>query len=162
VPPEGKQSTRYTKPGDPPSPVESRGQRLGLTFTRGREWRPNSMLSLEAAEFVGEEAPEKALAFHKAMFKAYFDDLQDIGKTDTILRVAGEVGVDAEALRASLESGRYRDQLDEELSWAQEIGVHAVPTFVLDRKYALVGAQERQVFEDVLERLGKHPRDNGA
>lgn len=143
-----------TKPGDPPTPIEQRAATLGITFTRGREWTPNSHLALEAAAFAAEhnEAEQGVdLRFHRAMFKAYFEDLADIGDLETIVRVGTEAGLPAAELRAALTSRRFRDDVDEGIRWAQQLGVTAVPTFVLGEQYGIVGAQEAAVFADLLQ-----------
>lgn len=137
-----------TSPGDPPTAMEQRAESLGIRFTRGREWTSNSHLSLEAAEFAAEHGD--ALRFHRVMFKAYFEDLADIGDLDVVVRVGEEAGLPAEELRAALLDGRYRAEVDEGIAWAREIGVSAVPTFVLGERTGIVGAQDRAVFEQVL------------
>ena len=39
------------------------------------------------------------------------------------------------------------------LPWYAAIGVNAVPTYVLDDKYGIVGAEAYEVFEQVLAKL---------
>jgi predicted DsbA family dithiol-disulfide isomerase len=157
TPPEGKPRRQMTQPGDPPTYMEQRADGLGIRFTRGREWTSNSHLALEAAEFAAEHGD--GMRFHRAMFKAYFEDLEDIGKLDTIVRVGKEAGLPEEKLREALVSGYYRPGVDEEIAWAQQVGVSAVPTFVLGGKYAVVGAQDAAVFEELLQtKLGRSPK----
>jgi predicted DsbA family dithiol-disulfide isomerase len=156
TPPEGKPRRQMTKPGDPPTAMEERAASLGISFTRGRTWTSNSHLALQAAEFAAEHGD--ALRFHRAMFKAYFEDLEDIGDIELVVRVGAAAGLPADALRAALVSGAYRAPVDEELAWAQQVGVSAVPTFVLGGAYGIVGAQEAAVFENVLQtKLGVSP-----
>jgi len=156
TPPEGKPRRQMTKPDDPPTPIEQRASGLGITFTRGRSWTSNSHLALEAAAFADEHGDP--WRFHRAMFKAYFEDLEDIGNLDTVARVGAGAGLPEPELRAALTSGRYREQVDEGIRWAQQLGVTAVPTFVLGGTYGIVGAQEAPVFEDLLQRkLGRSP-----
>jgi predicted DsbA family dithiol-disulfide isomerase len=156
TPPEGKPRRQHTQQGEGPTPIEQRAEGLGITFTRGRTLTSNSHLSLEAAEFAAER-PE-AWAFHRRMFKAYFEDLEDIGNIDTVVRIGEEAGLPAAELRAALESGQYRDQVDEALEWSRSIGVTAVPTFVFDERYGIVGAQDYMYFERVMKQLGCEPR----
>lgn len=145
-----------TRPGDPPTPIEQRAAELGITFARGRTWTSNSHLALEAAAFAAEQGDPAP--FHRAMFKAYFEDLADIGQIDVVVRVGEEAGLPAAELRAGLASGHYRAEVDEGIRWAQELGVSAVPTFVIDGKYGIVGAQEGEVFENFLQtKLGRFP-----
>lgn len=156
IPPEGKPRKPYTRPGDPPTPMEERAQSLGLHFTRGRTFTSNSHLALEAAEFAAEHGD--GIAFHRRMFRAYFDDLEDIGQLDVVVRVGKEAGLDEAALREALTTRHYRQQVDDGLRWSREIGVTAVPTFVFDEKYGFAGAQDYETFTSVVQRLGYHPR----
>jgi len=156
TPPEGKPRRQVTNPGDPPTPIEQRAAGLGITFTRGRTWTSNSHLALQAAEFAEEHG--QSLPFHRAMFKAYFEDLEDIGNLDTVVRVGADAGLPEAELRVALTSGRYRGDVDEGIRWAQQLGVTAVPTFVLDGKYGIVGAQEGPAFENLLQtKVGRSP-----
>lgn len=139
--------------------MEERGTSLGLTYSRGREWTSNSLLAHEASEFVTEhESPEVAWEFHRAMFKAYFTDLVDLGKADVLVDIAASVGVPADAIRLVLENRSYEGQVADGMRWSRAIGVTAVPTFVIDERHGLVGAQDLAVFEQVMQQLGKIPK----
>jgi len=156
TPPEGKARKPQTQPDDPPTRIEAMGAELGLHFSRGRTWSSNSHLALEAAEFAA-ETPH-AGAFHRAMFKAYFDDLDDIGDIDTIVRIGDSVGLDAKDLREVLQARGYQGQVDDGIRWAREIGVTGVPTFIVADRWSVVGAQDYAVFESLLGKLGKSPK----
>ncbi len=157
TPPEGKPRRPMTTPSDPPTDMERRGESLGITFSRGRTITSNSHLALEAAEYAAEHGFEPA--FHRAMFKAYFTDLVDVGQIGNVVEVGASVGIDALTLRTALEDGTYRQQVDDGIDWSREIGVTGVPTFVFDGQYGIVGAQEYDVFEKVLARLGVSKRN---
>ena len=58
-------------------------------------------------------------------------------------------------LRDALTTGRYRDQVDAGIEWARAIGVTGIPTFIFNEKYAVVGAQEYPVFQQVMQRLAE-------
>ena len=145
-------------PDSPPSPLEERGKSLGITFARGRTWTSNSHLALEAGEFAEEEHGPRRDAFHRRVFKAYFEELADIGTIETLAALADDAGIPAAAMREALESGRYRKQVDDGINWSRAIGVTAVPTFIFDEKTGLVGAQPLEVFEEIMRELGKKPR----
>lgn len=98
------------------------------------------------------------MAFHRAMFKAYFDELEDIGQVDTIVRVAESAGLDGGEVRRVLESGEFRQQVDDGIAWSRQAGITGVPTFIIDDRWAVVGAQDYELFESLLKKLGKEPR----
>ena len=51
------------------------------------------------------------------------------------------------------ESRKYQEVLDDQIGEAYALGITAVPTYVVDDKYAIVGAQPYEAFERVLARL---------
>ncbi|MGH2633083.1 MAG: DsbA family oxidoreductase [Tepidiformaceae bacterium] len=157
TPPQGKPRKPYTNPGDPPTPMEERATGLGLTFARGRTFTSNSLLAHEAAEFTAEHGGD-VVAFHRRMFHAYFEELEDVGNIDVIVAAGADVGLDADELRAALVARRYRQEVQDGLNWAREIGVTAVPTFVFDDKYGFPGAQDYETFVSVVRRLGYRPK----
>lgn len=159
IPPEGRTRTPYTKPGDPPSALEMRGESVGITFKRGRMFTPNSHLSLETAEYAQENGHDGD-ELHRALFRTHFEEDGNIGDLDTLLHIGGEVGLDVAGLREALETGRYREQVDQGIAWAQAVGVTGVPTFIINERYAVVGAQEYETFERVMEQIGV-PKLNG-
>jgi predicted DsbA family dithiol-disulfide isomerase len=156
TPPEGKPRKPQTQPGDAPSYMEQRALDSGIKLARGRTWSSNSHLALEAAEFAGEHPHEGD--FHRAMFKAYFEDLADIGKTETLVDVAKSIGLDETGLADALEAGTYRERVDDGIRWARSAGVTGVPTFIFDGRWGVVGAQDYNVFQSLMERLGREPK----
>jgi predicted DsbA family dithiol-disulfide isomerase len=160
IPPEGRQRTPQTNPDTPKSHLELMGEARGIEFRRGRTFTPNSHLALEAGEYATEHGTtDQVLAFHRALFKANFTDFANISDAAVLVRIAGEHGFDTDDVRDALASGRYREQVDEGIAHAYEIGVTGIPTFVFLDRYAVVGAQEYATFASVLERLGARRRD---
>ena len=95
------------------------------------------------------------------MFEAYFTALRDISDVDFLVEVGQSAGLDGDALRSSLENGDYRQQVIEGINWSRSVGVTAVPTFVFDDQYGVVGAQDYAVLRNVMTELGHAPRDGG-
>jgi predicted DsbA family dithiol-disulfide isomerase len=155
--PEGGAPARSAGPPDrPPSALELRGENLGIKFNRGRERTSYSHLALEASEFAMEYGDP--WRFHRSLFKTYFEDLDDIGQVETILRAGGDAGLDVDGLRAALEDRRYRERVDEGIAWSRAIGVTAIPTFIFNQTSAVVGAHELETFRQVMGQLGAEPK----
>ncbi len=156
TPPEGKPRKPMTRPEDPPTEMELRAESLGIKFARGRTWTSNTLLSHEGLEFAHQHG--KAGPYARAMFKAYFEDLADIGKQETVLDVAESVGLDRTALKEALDEGVFRQEVIDGISWAREIGISGVPAFIFEEKWLIPGAQDHEVFASILAKLGKEPR----
>ena len=162
MPPEGRpQQPSANLKSEPRVYMEARGEALGLQFSEGRTVRSSSMLALQAAEFAADHG-DSAEAFHRHVFDAYFDRLEDIGDIDTIVRLGEESGLPGADLRQALEDGTYQAQVEEAVEGARMAGVRSVPTFIFDEQYAIVGAQEYDAFQAVMKELGREPRENGA
>ena len=161
IPPEGKQRKPYTTADTPQSHLEQRAEAGGLTLRRGRGFTPSTRLALEAAEFAYEHG-QHADRFHRALFKANFEDFDDIGDADVLVRIATEHGLDGAALHEALLSRRYRERVDEQIEWARSQGIGGIPTFIFGDRFQMVGAQEYTVFQRVMERLGYPARTGGA
>lgn len=75
------------------------------------------------------------------LFRAYLTDGEPIGDRDALVRVAAEVGLDADEARVILDSDRYSGAVREDESQAQRYGITGVPFFVIDDQYGVSGAQ---------------------
>ena len=109
------------------SEASGQGSRSGA----GRTFTPNSHLALETAEYA-QEAGHDGEALHRALFRAHFEEDDDLGDLETLLRIGGAAGLDGEELREALTTGRYRQQVDHAIAWAQGVGVTGVPKFIFD------------------------------
>jgi predicted DsbA family dithiol-disulfide isomerase len=71
-----------------------------------------------------------------------------------VLRSAAEeVGLNADEIQREVENEKYRATVADRVRWAYQIGVTGVPTYVINNRYAIVGAQPYEVFQDVLEQI---------
>lgn len=80
-------------------------------------------------------------AMKERLLRAYFTEGELISDPETLARLAGEVGVPAEQVRATLASDRYVDEVRDDELTARRLGISAVPTFVVDRELGASGAQ---------------------
>lgn len=160
VPPEGRPTLPRQQPGDQPSAVEIRAADAGLYFKRGRTFRPNSMLALETAWFAQEQGLDDA-ALHRDLYSEHFEQLGNIGEVDTLVRIGAEHALDPAVLRKALETRRYQSEVEQAIEEVQVIGVSAVPTFIFNGEYAIVGAETYPAFQRMMERLG-YPIPPGA
>jgi predicted DsbA family dithiol-disulfide isomerase len=66
---------------------------------------------------------------------------------------AEEVGLDADEMQREVESGKYTALVEEQVRRAYQIGVTGVPTYVINNRYAIVGAQPYEVFQSALKQI---------
>jgi len=128
--------------------LNSMGAPFGLTFQKIVNIS-NSRLSLEAGEFAKDQG--RFDEFHNAIFKAYFSQGTDIGNVGVLKQIGAQAGLDADALGKALKAGRYRQVLKEAKDEVVRLGITAAPTFILNGKERIVGAQSLDVFRERLK-----------
>ena len=111
----------------------------------------NTRLAHEATEYAREQG--KANEFHHAVFQRVYGQGLDISKWDVLRSAAEEVGLNGEEMQSVVESGKYTAEVAAQVQQAQQIGVSGVPTYVINGKYALVGAQPYEVFKQALAQI---------
>jgi predicted DsbA family dithiol-disulfide isomerase len=88
----------------------------------------------------------------ESLMRAYFTDGELISDHNTLVRAAVAAGLEADEVRAVLESDAYADAVRADEDAALDLGIGGVPFFVVDGKFAISGAQHPDVMVDVLER----------
>ena len=111
----------------------------------------NTTRAHEATEYARDQG--KASEFHKVVFRKVYVEGEDISDWDVLRSVAQEVGLDADEMKHEVDEGRYTDNVAEQVRQAYGIGVNGVPTYVINGRYAIVGAQPYDVFERVLAKI---------
>ena len=91
-------------------------------------------------------------ALHQLLFRAYFTDNLDVADHGVLARLAGEVGLDVDAAAEVLATGAFAETVRTEERRAGELDIHAVPTFVIEGRWAIPGAQDVDTFAELLER----------
>ena len=89
-------------------------------------------------------------AMKERLQRAYLTDGELLSDHETLARLAAEVGVPG--AEEMLASDRYTAEVRDDERLAQEIGITAVPTFVVDRHVAVAGAQQPEVLRELLQR----------
>ena len=104
-----------------------------------------------AASGVQDEVVER-------LFSAFFEHGRDIGDRSVLAEIAGECGMDAEAVERRFDGDDDVAAVRAEIDEAQSLGVTGVPFFVFASRFAVSGAQS----PEVLARAIKSARSGGA
>lgn len=89
-------------------------------------------------------------AMEERLFKAYFTEGLNTADHTVLAGLAEDAGLDPHRVKQVLEGSAYADDVRRDVQEAQEIGARGVPFFVLDRRYAVSGAQESAAFLQAL------------
>ncbi len=123
----------------------------GLTMNHHEAKLVNTLHAHRLAHFAA--AHGKQAAMLTRLFKAYFTDGLNTADIDTLVQLAAEAGLDPAAARAALESDAYTAEVEADINQAAQYGIHGVPFFIFDNKYAISGAQGTAAFSQALEQI---------
>jgi len=161
---------------DPDAPRERVGdraerlaQKYGMTVERARE-AEQQLTQVAAGEGLGFRfdiarsgstfdahrlvhlASEHGLqdAMKERLLRAYFTEGELMADHETLIAAAVEVGLPEDEARETLAGERYAQEVRDDERAAGELGISAVPTFVVDRKLGASGAQPPEALLDLL------------
>lgn len=94
--------------------------------------QPYTRLAFEGFQFADEHGLGQR--WTERMFRTFFVEQRDIGRLDVLADVATGLGLDTDAFRSALESGRYSEVHQQALRRAGQLRVRAVPTFLVGER----------------------------
>jgi predicted DsbA family dithiol-disulfide isomerase len=87
----------------------------------------------------------------EALFRRYFEDGVDIGDRAALAAIAGAAGLDGAQVGAWLDEEKDSALVREEEAIARRMGIGGVPCFIVDRRFAVSGAQDPSVLVNVFD-----------
>jgi predicted DsbA family dithiol-disulfide isomerase len=163
MPPEGEDTTEHLskKYGLTPEQLAQgraglrlRGADVGFTFgERPRVW--NTFNAHRLLHWAGLEGRQRELKH--ALLAAYHTHALNPGDVEVLVRVAGEVGLDTQRARAIAESDEYADEVRALERHYQELGIHSVPSIIINERHLIQGGQPPELFERALRQIAAAP-----
>ena len=98
----------------------------------------------------------KANEFHRVIFRKVYADGLDISQWDELRSAAQEAGLNADEMQSEVGSGKYTAEVEAQVKQAYQIGVTGVPTYVINDRYAIIGAQPYEAFHNALTKILKY------
>ncbi|MEV7739850.1 MULTISPECIES: DsbA family oxidoreductase [Streptomyces] len=89
------------------------------------------------------------------LMAAYTGEGAVLSDYDTLVRLAGEVGLDQEEAAKALESGRYADTVRQDQELAQHLGLRGVPSYLVQGTYMAFGSKSPHELTALLQRAWK-------
>jgi predicted DsbA family dithiol-disulfide isomerase len=87
------------------------------------------------------------------ILRAYFTESKHIGDHETLTELAAEVGLNRDSVEKMLASDEMADAVRADEKTGQQYGITGVPFFLINKKYALTGAQPTEVFVTALKKI---------
>ncbi|MDQ3035008.1 MAG: DsbA family oxidoreductase [Myxococcota bacterium] len=123
---------------------------LELRFDRVRAG--NTFDAHRALHAAIERGPKVQDAVKERLLRGYMTEGEAIGDRDVVARLAGEAGLERDAVRAMLETDAHAREVRADEARAQALGIRGVPFFVIGGRYGVSGAQPIEVLLGAIEK----------
>jgi predicted DsbA family dithiol-disulfide isomerase len=129
--------------------VANAGARAGIAFDFDRiAVQPNTLNAHRLIHHAGFSSRQDAMA--EALFRGYFLEGADLSRDDTLADIAARAGFDRNEIRAYLASDEDKALIEDQDQHARSLGVEGVPFFIVNRRYAVSGAQPPEAILDAM------------
>ncbi|TGA98321.1 DsbA family oxidoreductase [Sporolactobacillus shoreae] len=96
----------------------------------------------------------KEAAVTEKLFHAYFIESKNLGSLETLADIAESANLERdEALKVINDQALYSDEVRSDEDIARQYGINGVPFFIINRKYAISGAQPTDTFVAALQQV---------
>ncbi|MGH9047181.1 MAG: nitroreductase/quinone reductase family protein [Acidimicrobiales bacterium] len=124
------------------------GLRYNLVKTRSG----NTFAAHRLIHLANEAGLATGAALKERLLHAYFEEFQPVGDPKALIEMAVAVGLDRGEVKSTLDSDRFADEVRRDEAEASALGCTGVPFFVIDRRFAVPGAQDAETFLISLQR----------
>lgn len=102
------------------------------------------------AQNAGHDAQSKLVT---ELFADYFERGRNVGDRGVLLDAARAAGMDASIVEPLLASDADTEAVQTEIATASKMGITGVPCFLLDGKYAVMGAQDAETLARAIRQV---------
>lgn len=127
------------------------GAEMGVAFNFDAiKMSPNTMDAHRVIRWAEQAGPGIQGKVVDALFRGYFEQGQDIGSAPVLENIAASAGMDPEIVRSLLPTDAETAGVEAEIEHGRKIGITGVPCFIIDEKYAVMGAQTPEIMADAI------------
>ncbi len=164
LPAEGKECKRYLveKLGSQSRVNEVHDQLIAIGKEEGIEFdfdaievAPNTLDAHRLIRWAGEVSAEVQDRVVGELFSLYFEQGENIGSHEILIEAAEDAGMEYTIIETLLEGDTDSDNVRAEIAVAGQMGVTGVPCFILDKKYAVMGAQSAEAMADAIRQIAE-------
>lgn len=133
--------------------VAQHARSVGLEYDFDNMMEANTLAAHRLVKWA--ETKNKDAELTEQLMHQYFVEAKNVGSHDILLTIVESIGLPRDEAKQVLESDQFMAQVQFDIAEAGQIGVQGVPFFVVNRKYALSGAQPLDAFVEALEQIAE-------
>lgn len=123
---------------------------VGLNFKYEIAKVANTFKAHETIHFAQQFGKQNEVK--ELLLDGYFHQGKNVDDLEYLTDVIKQVGLDTDAYHKAIDSKQFVNPVLKDIQEAQSLNINGVPFFVLDRKYAISGAQDNSVFTQSIEK----------
>lgn len=132
--------------------ITARGAALGFQFNFKDEGRIYNTFNAHRLLFWARQF-DKQTELKLALFKLYFSEGGNPGNDEQLIKTAALVGLASDETKKILSSDQYAKEVRDEEAKYLDMGIHSVPTFIINDKYKFTGGQPVDEFVATLVKI---------
>jgi len=164
IPPEGRDRHAYllAKFGDEKriedmhENIARAGAEEGIAFDFGAiKLSPNTLDAHRLIRWAASSGADVQNRVARRLFQLYFEEGADIGDRQVLADAAAECGMDSAVVETLLAGNADTEEVREEIETAARMGVTGVPCFLIEGRYAVMGAQPADVLANAIRQVAE-------
>ncbi|RJT28407.1 DsbA family protein [Mesorhizobium waimense] len=162
IPPEGKDRRAYmmAKFGSEErireihARIEPLGEAEGIQFAfEAIKVAPNTLDAHRVIRWAGAAGDAVQNRLVRRLFQLNFEEGANLGDRGVLVEAAHEAGMDASVVETLLPTDADVEAVRTEITTASRMGITGVPCFLLEGKYAVMGAQDADTLADAIRQV---------
>ena len=131
-------------------PLIKAGKEDGVPYHFDKITRtPNTMDAHRLLRWAKLDGRQPEIA--EALFMAYWNEGRDVGDHQVLADIAAAHGMNRNKVLNALGTDQDKNDVSKETTQAQQMGVTGVPTYIINQKYGVVGAQAAEALAEQIK-----------
>lgn len=164
IPPEGKDRRQYmidkfgseARIAEIHQRIEGLGKEEGIEFAFEKiKIAPNTLDAHRVIRWAGAAGNGAQNELVRRLFRLNFEEGQNIGDPAVLIDAARDSGMDEAVVMTLLPTDADKLEVQNEIATASRMGITGVPCFLLEGKYAVMGAQDDHTLADAIRQVAE-------
>jgi predicted DsbA family dithiol-disulfide isomerase len=136
--------------------IEPLGEAEGINFAFDAiKVAPNTLDAHRLIRWAGAMSEEVQNRLVRRLFQINFEEGGNLGDHAVLIEAAREAGMDVSVAEALLPTDADAEAVQNEITTASRMGITGVPCFLLEGKYAVMGAQDAATLTDAIRQIAQ-------
>ncbi len=159
IPPEGRDRRQYLedkfggkeRAAEIYTSIEQAGLKEGIDFQFNKiKLSPNTINAHRLIRWSMNEGYEVHNNLVELLFVKFFIEGENINDLAVLTKVAEMSGMDHAIVEVLFATNKDKEEVENEILIAQQMGITGVPCFIIENKFAVMGAQEPKAIADAI------------